>query len=105
MTNLDTPLGEGDSAQVIYLRYADAEQLVPILEASLASMLGQQPSTGKEGEQSSFIRAHKDTNALIITAPQAITRELRNVIRHLDIRRAQVLIEAVIAGGERRDRT
>ncbi len=97
VTNLDTPLGEGDSTQVIYIRYADAEQLVPILEASLASMLGQQPSTGKEGEQSSFIRAHKDTNALIITAPPAITRELRNVIRQLDIRRAQVLIEAVIA--------
>ena len=97
VTNLDTPLGEGDSTQVVYIRYADAEQLVPILEASLASMLGQQPSTGKEGEQSSFIRAHKDTNALIITAPPAITRELRNVIRQLDIRRAQVLIEAVIA--------
>ncbi len=97
VTNLDTPLGEGDSTQVIYIRYADAEQLVPILEASLASMLGQQPSSGKEGEQSSFIRAHKDTNALIITAPPAITRELRNVIRQLDIRRAQVLIEAVIA--------
>ncbi|HWS26442.1 MAG TPA: type II secretion system secretin GspD [Xanthomonadales bacterium] len=103
VTNLDTPLGEGDSTQVVYLRYADAEQLVPILEASLASMLGQQPSSGKEGEQSSFIRAHKDTNALIITAPPAITRELRNVIRQLDIRRAQVLIEAIVA--EVNDRT
>ena len=41
VTNLDTPLGEGDSTQVIYVRYADAEQLVPILEASLSSLLGQ----------------------------------------------------------------
>jgi hypothetical protein len=54
-------------------------------------------AAGKEGEQSSFIRAHKDTNALVITAPPAITRELRNVIRQLDIRRAQVLIEAIVA--------
>jgi general secretion pathway protein D len=39
VTNLDTPLGEGDSTQVVYIRYADAEQLVPILEASLQSLL------------------------------------------------------------------
>lgn len=97
VANLDTPLGEGDSTQVVYLRYADAAEMVPILEASLSSMLGQQATPGKEGESTSFIRAHKDTNALIITAPPAVTRELRNVIRQLDIRRAQVLIEAIVA--------
>lgn len=97
VANLDTPLGEGDSTQVVYLRYADAEQLVPILEASLSSMLGSQAAAGKEGEQTSFIRSHKDTNALVITAPPAVIRELRNVIRQLDIRRAQVMIEAIIA--------
>jgi general secretion pathway protein D len=100
VTNLDTPLGEGDSTQVIYIRYADAEQLVPILEASLASMLGQQATPGAEGQggvQTSFIRAHKDTNALVVTAPPAVIRELRNVIRQLDVRRAQVLIEAIVA--------
>jgi general secretion pathway protein D len=100
VTNLDTPLGEGDSTQVIYLRYADAEQLVPILEASLSSMLGQQAvpaPEGKSGQGTSFIQAHKDTNALVVTAPPAVIRELRNVIRQLDIRRAQVLIEAIVA--------
>lgn len=98
VTNLDTPLGEGDSTQVVYIRYADAEQLVPILEASLQSLLGQDAATaGKEGQTTSFIRAHKDTNALVITAPPAVTRELRNVIRQLDIRRAQVLIEVIVA--------
>jgi general secretion pathway protein D len=100
VTNLDTPLGEGDSTQVIYLRYADAEQLVPILESSLSSLLGQQSAPGQEGQggkQTSFIQAHKDTNALVVTAPPAVTRELRNVIRQLDIRRAQVLIEAIVA--------
>lgn len=98
VTNLDTPLGEGDSTQVVYIRYADAEQLVPILEASLQSLLGQDAAAaGKEGQTTSFIRAHKDTNALVITAPPAVTRELRNVIRQLDIRRAQVLIEVIVA--------
>lgn len=96
IANLDTPLGENDSTQVVYLRYSDAEQLVPILEASLSSLLGQQ-AVKKDGEGTSFIRAHKDTNSLVITAPPALIRELRNVIRQLDIRRAQVLIEAIVA--------
>ena len=86
VTNLDTPLGEGDSTQVVYIRYADAEQLVPILEASLQSLLGQDAAAaGKEGQATSFIRAHKDTNALVITAPPAVTRELRNVIERASI--------------------
>lgn len=96
VANLDTPIGEGDSTQVVYLSYANAEELVPILEASLSSMLGQQPVAGEQAA-TSFIRAHKDTNALVITAPPAVVRELKNVIRRLDIRRAQVLIEAVVA--------
>lgn len=97
VANLDTPLGEGDSTQVVYLSYANAEELVPILEASLSSLLGQQPVAGEQQAATSFIRAHKDTNALVITAPPAVVRELKNVIRRLDIRRAQVLIEAVVA--------
>lgn len=98
ITNLDTPLGEGDSTQVVYLRYADAEEMVTILDASLQSLLGQEAAPAKEGGgATSFIRAHKETNSLVITAPPAITRELRNVIRQLDVRRAQVMIEAVIA--------
>lgn len=97
VANLDTPLGEGDSTQVVYLRYANAEDLVPILEASLSSLLGQQSGAGEQQAATSFIRAHKDTNALVITAPPAVVRELKNVIRRLDIRRAQVLIEAIVA--------
>jgi len=97
VTNLDTPLNGGDSTQVIYLSYANAEQLVPILEASLGSLLGQEGVVREGATTTSFIRAHKDTNALIITAPPSAIRELRNVIRQLDIRRAQVLIETIIA--------
>ncbi len=101
VANLDTPLNGGDSTQVVYLSYANAEQMVPILEASLASLLGQEgaPKDAAAAAESgtSFIRHHKDTNALIITAPPSIIRELKNVIRQLDIRRAQVLIEAIIA--------
>ena len=43
------------------------------------------------------IRAHETTNALVITAPPAEMQNLREIISQLDIRRAQVLIEAIIA--------
>ena len=43
------------------------------------------------------IQADESTNALVITAPPDIMRTLKRVISQLDIRRAQVLVEAVIA--------
>ncbi len=49
-----------------------------------------QPSTG------GFIQADPSTNALIITATDALYRQLRAVIDQLDGRRAQIYIEAMI---------
>lgn len=43
------------------------------------------------------VRAHDQTNALIITAPPDIMSDLEQVIDQLDIRRPQVLVEAIIA--------
>jgi len=59
--------------------------------------------TGNRGSQSSgaggaagFIQADATTNTLIITAPEAVYRNLRAVIDQLDVRRAQVYIEALV---------
>lgn len=92
VAHLDTPL-EGGDTHVIYLRYADAESLVPVLDSVAASLEVTQPETGA----GTAIQAEPSTNALIITASPAIFRSLQSVIRQLDIRRAQVLVEAVIA--------
>jgi general secretion pathway protein D len=48
------------------------------------------------GQGSGFIQADASTNSLIITAPDAIYRNLRGVIDQLDVRRAQVYIEALV---------
>lgn len=48
------------------------------------------------GQGSGFIQADASTNSLIITAPDAIYRNLRAVIDQLDVRRAQVYIEALV---------
>ncbi|MGL4859054.1 MAG: secretin N-terminal domain-containing protein, partial [Enterobacteriaceae bacterium] len=42
------------------------------------------------------IKADEDNNALIVTAPPDVLRDLESVINQLDVRRAQVLVEAVI---------
>ena len=58
---------------------------------------GQATSAGGGGGQGSgFIQADASTNSLIITAPDAIYRNLRGVIDQLDVRRAQVYIEALV---------
>ncbi len=94
--HLDTPLSGGDSTQVVYLNYARADELAPILTSVAATLTGVAP--GAEGQaQSATIVPHGETNALVISAAPAVFRELQAVIRQLDIRRAQVLVEAVIA--------
>ncbi|MGB4858695.1 MAG: type II secretion system secretin GspD [Dokdonella sp.] len=121
LAHLDTPLDSGGDTQVVYLNYASAKDLVPILQGvastltgeappssggSVASALGAAagitlPSSGGSPSGASggiaTIQAHEQTNALVISAPPAIFRSLQSVIRQLDVRRAQVLIEAVIA--------
>lgn len=98
--HLDEPLTSGDATQVVYLRYAKAEDLVPILETTAKTLNREQAA--KEGDKGggssgATIKAHNETNALIISADPAVFRELQSVIRQLDIRRAQVMIEGVIA--------
>lgn len=59
---------------------------------------GQQGQQGQQGggQGSGFIQADASTNSLIITAPDAVYRNLRSVIDQLDVRRAQVYIEALV---------
>jgi len=105
---LDTPLEDGGgNTHVIYLKYAKAENLEKILtglkEQSKKASAGKsaaakaKATTGSVINQNALIQADEDTNALIITADPNTVKNLKAVIRQLDIRRAQVLIEAIIA--------
>jgi general secretion pathway protein D len=103
ISHLDTPLEDGGNTQVIYLRYADAEDLATRLkeQVSAGAVTGGAQGQGQGGSaarsEDVVIWADPGTNALVITAPAEIMRSLKTVIDRLDIRRAQVLIEAVIA--------
>lgn len=100
VAHLDTPLDGGENTQVIYLSYAKAEELVTILDSVAGTLTGYEPAgegSSGSGARSATIQAHAETNALIITSSPAVFRELSAVVRQLDVRRAQVLVEAVIA--------
>lgn len=103
ITHLDTPLEQGGNTQVIYLNYADAEDLAARLNDQASQITGQaQPGqqsapTGGGRRDGISIWAEPATNALVVTAPPEAMRVLKSVIAQLDIRRAQVLVEAVVA--------
>jgi general secretion pathway protein D len=103
--NMDTPLATGGDTQVRYLRYADAEKIADKLKGQAtasAKAQGGPPTAGTGGggtsnvDASVTIWADVSTNALIITAPPKIMKSLMAVIDKLDIRRAQVQVEAII---------
>jgi len=100
ISHLDTPLDTGGNTDVIYLRYATAEDIVDTL-LGVGKIEEQEAQQGKgkvTAPKGAFdIQADEATNALVITAPPDIMRTLKHVISQLDIRRAQVLVEAVIA--------
>jgi general secretion pathway protein D len=99
ISHLDTPLDSGGNTDVIYLRYADATKLVTVLTGvgKIAEQGAAQGKPAASARGSFDIQADEATNALVITAPPDIMKSLKRVISQLDIRRAQVLIEAVIA--------
>ncbi len=112
---LDSPTSAAGNIHVVYLKNAEAVKLAEILraiysgEASAGQArtagtptpmpLGQAPVQGQQatGTMSGIIQADAATNSIIITAPDAIYNNLRAALEKLDVRRAQVYVEALIA--------
>jgi len=111
ISHLDTPTETQGDTHVVYLRYANAKDLVPVLtgvgdSAKKAGIKGAPKAAaapvavagGAVGANPILnIQADEASNALVITAPPALFRSLEAVIRQLDVRRAQVMVEAIIA--------
>ena len=95
ISRLDSNSSQSSNLKVIYLKYAKAEDLTGILEKVAESLEEEIPSESAKKNKTS-IGFHNDTNALIISAQPDILKSLESVISQLDIRRAQVLVEALI---------
>lgn len=106
IAHLDTPLEDGGDTQVRYLRYTDAEELAAKLQQHFSQQIqaaaagaggaaGAAPAAGGSNADVS-VWADTQTNALVMTAPPKLMRSAMSIIDKLDIRRAQVLVEAII---------
>ena len=131
IAKLDSPIETGGNTRVVFLNFADAEDIASIISdgelgavASSSSSVaqvtspavleeGDNPINGQDGNQNNNpvfssatnqtggsrvnIKTDPNTNSLIITAPPAEMTNLLAIIKRLDIRRPQVMVEAVIA--------
>ncbi len=102
VSHLDTPLEQSGNVKVIYLEYAQAKEIAEVLSRVMqnidrldAAEAGKKPVRSSSGGVAT-IEADEGTNALIITADADEMAALEAVITRLDIRRAQVLVEAII---------
>ncbi len=121
---LDARAANGSEIRVIWLDYADAEQLVPVLQmmvggqggggvqpmsatpAAAPSANGAAPAAASapiggavglsNGRGTAIITRYEGANAVIISAPVDVQRSLAELVRQLDIRQEQVLVEAII---------
>jgi general secretion pathway protein D len=106
IAHLDTPLGGGGDTRVRYLHYANAEKLAPKLKEQITGIAQAAGPGGASGaaaspqlaaEKNAMVWADPQNNALVITAPPKIMHAVMEIIDKLDIRRPQVLVEAIIA--------
>lgn len=96
---LDTPLVHSGNVKVIYLEYALAKDLATVLSnvvQNMGRMSGPNVSGKTSNKDQASIEADEGTNSLIITAEADVMQSLLSVVSRLDIRRAQVLVEAII---------
>ncbi|WP_439105946.1 type II secretion system secretin GspD [Congregibacter sp.] len=96
---VDTPLEQTGNVKVIYLEYAQATSIAEVLTRVMQNISKLDTGDAKAARASSntaTIEADEGTNSLIITADADEMVALESVITRLDIRRAQVLVEAII---------
>ncbi|MDN4502947.1 type II secretion system secretin GspD [Alteromonadaceae bacterium BrNp21-10] len=98
---LDQELESNGNTRVIFLKYAKAEDLVKVLKGvsdgiKADTQGAQKTTTQRNSNRDISIEAHDDSNTLVITAQPDMMRSLEDVIHKLDVRRAQVQVEAII---------
>ena len=100
IANLDTPKKAEEKTRVVYLRYAKASEIAKVLTGvSKTQKNSKATAKGAAGTTKADIDIQADdaTNSLIITADKLAHINLAKVIRRLDVRRAQVMVEVIIA--------
>ena len=90
LSSLDSDVTSDDYVDVIYLKYAKANDISSILSSISSSFI-----TDNDVKRT-VITHHEQTNSLIVSSDEANLATIKNIVSKLDIRRAQVLVEAII---------
>ena len=93
--SLDRPLQGTGNTKVVFLNYIDADEIKPILDGMTGSIQEDQKNA-TTADSGISIQSSETNNALIITAPPSILESIDAVIAELDVKRSQVMIEAII---------
>ena len=86
---LDKDALTGGSIAVLYLKYAKAEEVATIINTVSSRFAG-------DDNEKPIVTYHRETNSLIVSSEETNLEVIRNLVSKLDIRRAQVLVEAII---------
>ena len=89
LQQLDADAISEGSVAVIYLKYANAEEVAGIV-SSIASRF-----ISSESEKP-IVTYHAPTNSVVVSSDESNIATIKNLISKLDIRRAQVLVEAIV---------
>lgn len=91
LSKLDQDNNTSENTKVIYLNYSKAEDILKILSDISGSFNQEQNEDFK-----TVITSHEETNSIIIRSNPQKIKSLINIVSQLDIRRPQVLVEAII---------
>ena len=89
LQQLDADAISEGSVAVIYLKYANSEEVAGIV-SSIASRF-----ISSESEKP-IVTYHAPTNSVVVSSDESNIATIKNLISKLDIRRAQVLVEAIV---------
>ncbi len=98
ITKLDQPAATSGTTKVVRLKHADAKEMAELLKGLMGDISSETKDQGKKKSSSTSATVYADEgiNALVIRAEPSVLQETEEIIRQLDVRRAQVLIEAAI---------
>jgi general secretion pathway protein D len=95
--DLDRPQTRNSNVRVVYLKYAKAPDVAKVLSGMMQSL---SQGKGAEGAPANTtqpaVQADEATNSVLITADVDAMDTMLSIIDSLDIRRQQVLVEAIV---------
>lgn len=95
--NMDRPQTKNSNFRVVYLRFAKAEEVAKVLTGMVQNMTqGKTGDAAAPSNTTANVQSDEATNSVLITADTDTMESLLTVVDSLDIRRAQVLVEAII---------